>query len=133
MKQHYKGLSFLELPVSNFSGARRFYEHTLEFTLAHLDESNQWCLYTVPGSQTGVALYHFPASNGVQQQRCAARIVLRVDNLDEVLDKLAERGVSTEPVRIHSEEAFRISGFSDMDGNIWRIWSPLTPQTATEI
>jgi predicted enzyme related to lactoylglutathione lyase len=133
VKQHYKGLSFVELPVDDFAQARRFYEHTLELALTHLDEPNLWCLYTVPGSSTGVALYGLPASNGIRQQRSAARLVLRVDNLDDVLDKLMKRGVSVEPVRIHTEEAFRISGFTDMDGNIWRIWSPLTPQTATEI
>jgi len=114
------------LPVRHFEKARAFYEQILGFSLSHLDEKNKWCLYHIPGSSTGVALYNQP-EHAIPPAADSIRLVVRVEDLDRVLSTLAERGITVEPVRIHKNEHFRISGFTDPDGHLWRVWSDIPP------
>ncbi|WAH35655.1 VOC family protein [Alicyclobacillus dauci] len=117
----YLGLTFTEIPVSNFDRSRIFYEEILRFSVAHLDQVNQWCLYTIPGSQTAVAIY--TDREMVFDSRSPTRLVMEVQDLDKMIEYLERYDIELESVRVHERENFRITGFVDLDGNQWRVWS----------
>ena len=117
-----KEFTFVELPVKNLERAISFYKNTLRLQVSHMDEIRHWCLFKIHGSNTGCALYE--STDESINVDCSVRIVVRVESLEETLETLEKQGVPTEPVRHHQEEHFRISGFRDPDGHVWRIWAP---------
>lgn len=119
------GFTFIELPVDNLQQSMPFYQDTLGLQISLIDEVRHWCLFQIPGSTTGCALYESAEryTSGTPNQ--SIHIVVRVENIEKLMLALSAEGIETEPVRLHDDEHFRITGFTDPNGHIWRIWEPL--------
>lgn len=121
-----KGFTFVELPVKNLEKAIPFYQDTLGLQLAYMDNVRKWCLFDVPGSDTGCALYQCKKGCINVGSDNAVHIVIRVEDIERTIETLSAHGIDTEAIRVHEDEGFRISGFLDPEGHVWRIWSPLS-------
>ncbi|WP_284285709.1 VOC family protein [Alicyclobacillus fastidiosus] len=110
--------------MREFDRARTFYEDVLKFSILHLDATNRWCLYAIPTSQTAVAIYSNREMAGESPSQ--TRLVLEVKDLNQMIHYLQIHNIEVEPIRFHEQENFRISGFIDPSGNVWRIWSRST-------
>ncbi|MCL6592763.1 MAG: hypothetical protein K6T31_02190 [Alicyclobacillus sp.] len=121
------GLSFIELPVSDWEAALTLYSDLFQATVQHLDSVRRWALLSLPGTTTGIAVYALARDAELQPPapEQAIRLVVQVADLDAALAALRSRGFTHEPVRLHSDEHFRISGFCDPYGHVWRLWQPI--------
>jgi predicted enzyme related to lactoylglutathione lyase len=119
-----KGFTFVELPVKNLDKAIPFYQDTLGLRLAHMDDVRKWCLLKVPGSSTGCALYECKQGSINVDSNNSVHIVIQVENVERTVETLCAHGIETEAIRVHEDEGFRISGFLDPEGHVWRIWTP---------
>ncbi|GMA60452.1 VOC family protein [Alicyclobacillus fastidiosus] len=120
-----KGFTFVELPVKNLESAIPFYRETLGLQVSYMDNVRKWCLFTIPGSDTGCALYQCTDSSICAEPNHSVHIVVQVENLETTIAALSAQGIETEPIRVHEGEHFLISGFLDPEGHVWRIWTPL--------
>jgi catechol 2,3-dioxygenase-like lactoylglutathione lyase family enzyme len=109
------------VPTKNLRRAKRFYEETLGLRAAISDERRG--VYFVAGSGTMLNLYerqHSTAESSVA--------TFLVENLDEVMSDLRNRGISFEEYDIpdlktkggvyNDETGFKVAWFKDPDGNI---------------
>ncbi|MFB5193147.1 VOC family protein [Alicyclobacillus fastidiosus] len=119
-----KGFTFVEFPVKNFEKSIVFYRDTLGLQLSHMDEVRRWCLFKIPGSDTGCALYQSTEGfiNGDPQH--LVHVVVQVEDVEKTIEALSTQGIKVEPIRVHEDEHFRISGFTDPEGHVWRVWAP---------
>jgi catechol 2,3-dioxygenase-like lactoylglutathione lyase family enzyme len=114
-------LACATVPTNDLQRARRFYEETLGLKAAIADERRG--VYYRAGGGTMLNLYerqHTTAENSVA--------TFLVENLDEVMSDLRNRGISFEEYDLpdlktengvyRDQTGFKVSWFKDPDGNI---------------
>jgi predicted enzyme related to lactoylglutathione lyase len=91
----------------------------------HLGISQKYGTFTFPAeSQRGkIAVAFFARTADYFPAAQPAMVNFQVDNLDELLDKLAGAGVAVDPKRDQHEYG-RFGWFTDPEGNRVELWEP---------
>jgi predicted enzyme related to lactoylglutathione lyase len=106
-----KEVAFVAVAVSDFEKSKKFYEETLELKIGSFTEGFPWAEFDVGGVTIGVGQH--PAW---QPSRDGTTIAFEVDNIDDAIAKLKERGVKFDMEKTETPVCF-MAQFRDPDGN----------------
>lgn len=116
------GLHHVAIIASDYERSKDFYTRILGFTIStehYRAERQSWkCDLTLNGTYL-IELFTFPAApNRVSRPEALGlrHLAFQVENLDEVISKLAANEVICEPIRIDEFTGARFTFFEDPDG-----------------
>jgi predicted enzyme related to lactoylglutathione lyase len=106
-----KEVAFVAIAVSDAERARKFYQETLELKPATTAMGGAWIEYEVGATTIGVGCH--PAW---QPSRDGTTVAFEVDDIDETINTLKERGVNFDMEKTETPVCF-MAQFRDPDGN----------------
>lgn len=116
------GLHHVAIICSDYERSKRFYTDVLGFQVqqeVYRKERDSWKLDLSLKGTYLIELFSFPAPPARVSRPEAAglrHLAFGVDNIDQAVEALQQKGVATEPVRIDEYTGRRFTFFSDPDG-----------------
>lgn len=116
------GLHHLAIICSDYERSRRFYTEVLGFGIqqeVYRQERDSWKLDLSLNGMYLIELFSFPNPPARPSRPEAVglrHIAFRVENIEEAIQSLQQKGVTTEPVRVDEYTGRRFTFFSDPDG-----------------
>jgi glyoxylase I family protein len=116
------GLHHIAIICSDYERSKRFYTDVLGFQIqqeVYRKERDSWKGDLSLHGTYLIELFSFPAPPARVSRPEAAglrHLAFRVDNLDQAVQALQQKGVATEPVRVDEYTGRRFTFFSDPDG-----------------
>lgn len=104
-------LEIVQIRVEDWHRARCWYVDTLGLSVLRDDPEREYCLL-----ETGRAGIALRGGAGVSANRLAVDLIFRVDDLDEVRNRLIGLGVEVSPIRHDAAEGYREAKLSDPEG-----------------
>lgn len=117
-----KSIHHVAIICSDYEVSKKFYTEILglEVVAEHYRlERQSYKLDLKLGEQYVIELFSFPNPPERTSRPEAAglrHLAFTVDNIDEVIQQLKEKGVTTEPIRVDEYTGKRFTFFSDPDG-----------------
>lgn len=117
-----KSIHHVAIICSDYEVSKKFYTEILglEVVAEHYRKERQsYKLDLKLGEQYVIELFSFPNPPERTSRPEAAglrHLAFTVDNIDEVIQQLKEKGVTTEPIRVDEYTRKRFTFFSDPDG-----------------
>lgn len=117
-----KSIHHVAIICSDYEVSKKFYTEILglEVVAEHYRQERQsYKLDLKLGEQYVIELFSFPNPPRRTSRPEAAglrHLAFTVDNIDEVIQQLKEKGVTTEPIRVDEYTGKRFTFFSDPDG-----------------
>ncbi|OOM10624.1 VOC family protein [Clostridium saccharobutylicum] len=116
-----KSMHHIAIIVSNYEASKNFYVNLLGFEIIrenYRQERNSYKLDLKLGdSEIELFSMNNPPARPTHPEACGLRhIAFKVDNIDDVISELNEKGILTEPVRIDDYTGKKLTFFSDPDG-----------------
>lgn len=117
-----KSIHHVAIICSDYEASKKFYTEILglEIVAEHYRAERQsYKLNLKLGDHYAIELFSFPKPPRRTSRPEAAglrHLAFRVDNLNEMIHLLNEKGVATEPIRVDEYTAKRFTFFSDPDG-----------------
>jgi glyoxylase I family protein len=117
-----KSIHHVAIICSDYEVSKKFYTDILglEIIAEHYRAERQsYKLDLKLGEQYVIELFSFPNPPERTSRPEAAglrHLAFTVDNIDEVIQQLKEKGVTTEPIRVDEYTRKRFTFFSDPDG-----------------
>jgi len=118
----FQGFHHVALICSDYTVSRHFYTEVLGLQIiaeTHRQERASWKLdLRVPGGGQ-IELFSFPdppKRPSRPEAQGLRHLAFRVPDLDQVTDRLIQKGVEVEPVRIDELTGARFTFFADPDG-----------------
>lgn len=117
-----KSIHHVAIICSDYEVSKKFYTDILglEIIAEHYRAERQsYKLDLKLGEQYVIELFSFPNPPERTSRPEAAglrHLAFTVDNIDEVIQQLKEKGVTTEPIRVDEYTGKRFTFFSDPDG-----------------
>ena len=116
------GFHHIAIIASDYSASKQFYTQILRFSIieeTYREHRSSWKLdLAVPGGGQ-IELFSFPdpPERPSTPEACGLRhLAFRVFDLDLVIQRLEEKGVAVEPIRVDSLTGSRFTFFEDPDG-----------------
>jgi predicted enzyme related to lactoylglutathione lyase len=106
-----KEVAFIAIAVSDKERARKFYQETLELKPTSTQMGGDWVEYDLGPTTVGVGSH--PAW---QPSRDGTTVAFEVDDMDAVIAKLTERGVTFDIPKTETPVCW-MAQFRDPDGN----------------
>jgi len=106
-----KDVAFVAIAVSDKERARKFYQETLELRPTTTAMDGAWTEYEIGGITIGVGSH--PAW---QPSRDGTSVAFEVDDIDQAIAKLKERGVTFDMEKLETPVCW-MAQFRDPDGN----------------
>lgn len=119
---HLRRTHHVAIICSDYERSRRFYVETLGLEIIrefHRQERNSYKLDLRLPDGTQIELFSFPdpPRRPSYPEACGLRhLAFEVDDLDEAVRELEDKGVVVEPVRIDEHTGKRFTFFADPDG-----------------
>lgn len=116
------GLHHIAIICSDYGRSKRFYTEVLGFRVqqeVYREERDSWKLDLSLNDVYLVELFSFPAPPARPSRPEAVglrHIAFRVENIDEAIQALQQKGITTEPIRVDEYTGRRFTFFSDPDG-----------------
>lgn len=117
-----RSIHHIAIICSDYEVSRKFYTEVLGFTISsehYRPERRSWKLDLKLNNQYVIELFSFPAPPRRLSGPEAAglrHLAFSVTNLDDAVRELAEKGVSTEDIRVDPYTGKRYTFFADPDG-----------------
>lgn len=116
-----KSIHHIAIIVSNYEASKNFYVNLLGFEIIrenYRQERNSYKLDLKLGdSEIELFSMNNPPARPTHPEACGLRhLAFKVDNIDDVISELNEKGILTEPVRIDDYTGKKLTFFSDPDG-----------------
>lgn len=116
-----KSMHHIAIIVSNYEVSKNFYVNLLGFKIIrenYRKERNSYKLDLKLGdSEIELFSMNNPPARPTHPEACGLRhLAFKVDNIDDVISELNEKGILTEPVRIDDYTGKKLTFFSDPDG-----------------
>ncbi|AGX43348.1 VOC family protein [Clostridium saccharobutylicum] len=116
-----KSMHHIAIIVSNYEVSKNFYVNLLGFEIIrenYRQERNSYKLDLKLGdSEIELFSMNNPPARPTHPEACGLRhLAFKVDNIDDVISELNEKGILTEPVRIDDYTGRKLTFFSDPDG-----------------
>lgn len=117
-----KGIHHIAILCSNYSISKRFYTEVLGLQILQevfREERNSYKLDLALNDQYVIELFSFPNPPPRPSRPEAAglrHLAFSVDNLEQAIAELKQKGVETEPIRIDDTTQKRFTFFADPDG-----------------
>ena len=116
------GLHHIAIICSDYERSKKFYTDVLGFQVqqeAYRQERDSWKLDLALNGTYLIELFSFPhppARVSRPEATGLRHIAFRVDDIEEAVQELEQKGVTTEPVRVDEYTGRRFTFFSDPDG-----------------
>lgn len=116
------GLHHIAIICSDYGRSKRFYTEVLGFRVqqeVYREERDSWKLDLSLNDVYLVELFSFPTPPARPSRPEAVglrHIAFRVENIDEAIQALQQKGITTEPIRVDEYTGRRFTFFSDPDG-----------------
>ena len=104
-------VAFVAVAVTDFKRARKFYEETLGLSRDSETASESWAEYSI-----GVVTLGVGAHPAFQPSREGTSVAFEVDDIDQTIAQLKERGVTFDMDKIETPVCW-MAVFRDPDGN----------------
>lgn len=116
-----KSMHHIAIIVSNYEVSKNFYVNLLGFEIIrenYRQERDSYKLDLKLGdSEIELFSMNNPPARPTHPEACGLRhLAFKVDNIDDVISELNEKGILTEPVRIDDYTGKKLTFFSDPDG-----------------
>ncbi len=108
--------------VSDYSASREFYVDRLGFEVIrenYRPEKNDWKLDLRVNDTTELEIFapQNPPKRPSNPEACGLRhLAFRVDDIDEAVEELGQKGIECEPIRMDPFTNKRMTFFADPDG-----------------
>lgn len=116
------GLHHIAIICSDYERSKKFYTDVLGFQVqqeVYRKERDSWKGDLSLNGTYLIELFSFPdppARVSRPEATGLRHIAFRVDNIDETIETLQQKGITTEPVRVDEYTGRRFTFFSDPDG-----------------
>lgn len=114
-------LAGVTIYVRDWPAAVTWYSEVLGLTIGPYEPDDQFCMMMAGAGFIGIASDHPEYAEGSQENRVAPSI--RVDDLDETLRSLRDRGVAVDERADGEGEGYRLTRVWDPEGNRLNIFS----------
>lgn len=116
------GLHHIAIICSDYERSKKFYTEVLGFQVqqeVYRKERDSWKLDLALNGTYLIELFSFPAPPARVSRPEAVglrHIAFRVENIEEAIQALQQKGVTTEPIRVDEYTGRRFTFFPDPDG-----------------
>ncbi len=118
----FSSIHHIAVIVSDYAASREFYVDRLGFEVIrenYRSEKNDWKLDLRVNDTTELEIFapKDPPKRPSYPEACGLRhLAFRVDNIEEAVEELRQKGISCEPVRMDPFTNSRMTFFADPDG-----------------
>jgi glyoxylase I family protein len=116
-----RAIHHVAIICADYENSKRFYTETLGLSIAaehYRRERKSWKLDLKLGDHYVIELFSFPdppVRVSQPEARGLRHLAFSVVNIDEAVDTLTKKGVSTEPIRVDEFTGKRFTFFADPD------------------
>jgi glyoxylase I family protein len=118
----FKGIHHVAIICSNYEKSKEFYVEKLGFNVVqeiYREERQSYKLDLSLNDQYIIELFSFPdppARLSQPEAQGLRHLAFAVDNLNEVVDELSQKGIISEEIRLDPTTGKRFTFFQDPDG-----------------